>query len=207
MFVIFFLPLFLKDLTLQSLSASLVSIQGLLCLILIFTSGGIYYIVDLRKYFFRKSIHKIDENIKTKLINICNNDPEVQSVNGELRRNRTLMHIFYHFIDNDESLKDKANDVRLNGLILSSLSDLAIISLLMIVIYLPFFIVVYNAKYLLLTAISVFAFVISKLFIPKVTKKHISLSDEQLEFIELKYKDDLQQKLKDIARGLTKSDK
>jgi len=211
MFIISFLPLFLKDLTLQSLGTSLKSIDGLQYLIIIFTFGAIYYIVDyilgLQKYFFQKSRDKINDNIKNKLIKICNNVPEVLIVENKLRKDRTLMHIFYHFIDNDESLKDKANGVRLNGLILSSLSDLAIISLLMIVIYFHFFIYFHNAKYLVLIAIALFAFLVSRLPIPKITEKHINMSNEQLEFIELIYRKDLQQKLKDISKNLKKNDK
>ena len=38
------------------------------------------------------------------------------------------MTIFYHFVDNDESLKDKAGDVRFNGLIWSSCFDFCILS-------------------------------------------------------------------------------
>jgi len=205
---IFLLTLFQKDLTLNSFSTSLNSIQGLLYLVIIFPLGGIYYIANLRKYFFQKPISQIQDNIKIKITKVCNDDPDVQRVKGVLIKDRTLMHIFYYFVDNDESLKEKAKSVRLNGLFLSSLADLAVISLVMIATYVVAFLIIRNTQYLLLTVFATIAFVLSKFWwLPKIAKRHISLSDEQLEFIQLNYNDKIRQKLIETAKDLTKNDK
>jgi Flp pilus assembly protein TadB len=139
-----------------------------------------------------------------RLIEVSNDDEEVLAVKDRLLKERTLMHVFYHFVDNDESLKDKAKDVRLNGLIWSSIADVIVISAVMLVLYVVGWFTLGRGHYLVMILVLVIAIIVGKVFLPKITRRHISLSDEQLEMIRLKYKPELRQKIHDVAKEMSR---
>ena len=103
------------------------------------------------------------------------------------------MNVFYKIIDNDESLREKSNNVRLNGLIWTSTMDIVIISVAgAVVSWIMYFIQGYgynNTQALILIIVAI----ISIGFVEIATRKHISLSNEQLDMICQAHKDELKE--------------
>ena len=171
-------------------------IKGTWQFILAVIFGAIYYCLHLRNIFFIKPIQEIVNNIKDKLLSPFQNNNLIQNHIIELKSNRTLLHIFYNFIDNDQSLKEKAKNVYYNGLFLSSSADVAILSLLSSPIAIILFLVNKTIYHLYLSIIFTIIFFISRFVILPILKKtHIDLSNEQLEYIDVHFKEELQEKI------------
>ncbi|KTT32590.1 hypothetical protein NS201_07415 [Pseudomonas oryzihabitans] len=114
------------------------------------------------------------------------------------------MRIFYHLIDNDESLKEKAKLVRDNGLIWSSIADAiwlgALFSFLYLVLaYISTFYAPDKTFALTITSIMLLCIVLILygLALPKIHKEHIKLGNEQLDIIEQFYKQKTKELLKE----------
>lgn len=161
--------------------------------------GVLYYLLDIRNILWKPYHERVQNNIKDKLIS-----PFLGQLNKEqiayLKQARRLMNIFYHFIDSDSSLTEKAKRVRFNGLIWTSTVDLTIISVLGAS---GFWIrlILETTQYNLVMAGSLSALVlISFGLIQLSTKRHLSLSDDQLEMICQKYKDELYRMINEVLQ-------
>lgn len=156
--------------------------------------GFLYHILKLRFLLWKPQLVKVQNNIKDTLLK-----PFLEQYSSEnisfLKKDRKLMNVFYHFVDNKKSISEKSNLVRFNGLIWTSLIDIAIIS------FLSLFIIPYKhytihstyTKYLLLTTILVT--ILSYILSLVARKSHLKLSDDQLEIITEQYKKELKNKL------------
>jgi hypothetical protein len=111
------------------------------------------------------------------------------------------MHIFYHFVDNDRSLSEKANRVRFNGLIWTSTVDLTIIAAFGSLIFWVKLIIERTSYDLwmavILLVLSLFSFGLIQL----TTKRHISLSNEQLDIICDLYRPELKEKMYELLKN------
>lgn len=146
--------------------------------------GTIYYALRSRNLFFKKPIHIIQENIRVRLISDFNNDPDISPYSDRLRENSKIIQIFYRFVDSDPSLTEKANNVRANGVILSSFADACVISIFAILLYVALIIFSFSLYYLFLLILSVIVFISSYfLFLPSTTKIHLDYSNSQIDFI------------------------
>lgn len=161
--------------------------------------GVLYYLLGVRNLLWKPYHERVRNNIKDKLIS-----PFLGQLNKEqiayLKQARRLMNIFYHFIDSDSSLTEKAKRVRFNGLIWTSTVDLTIISVLGA---LGFWIrlILETTQYNLVMAGSLSALaLISFGLIQLSTKRHLSLSDDQLEMICQKYKDELDRMINEVLQ-------
>ncbi|GAH90238.1 unnamed protein product, partial [marine sediment metagenome] len=89
--------------------------------------GVLYYIAKFRNILWNPYYKRVQNNIKNTLLS-----PFIQRLDSQqedyLKDGRKLMIIFYHFVDNDNSLSEKAKRVRFNGLIWSSTVDLTFIA-------------------------------------------------------------------------------
>lgn len=165
-----------------------------LYLIVVLIFGAIYYLLRFRSILWRFFNGRIQNNIRKKMISPFAKDYTEEEID-KINEKGKLMNAFYKIIDNDESLKEKSNNVRLNGLIWTSAMDMAIISALgAVVSWIMFFIQrhEYNstlAWYLIIIAI------ISVILVEIATRRHISLSNEQLEMICQVHKDELKERL------------
>lgn len=144
--------------------------------------GVLYYLLNARERLWRPYLERVRNNIKDKLIS-----PFLGQLNKEqiayLKQDRRLINIFYHFIDSDSSLTEKAKSVRFNGLIWTSTIDLTIISVLGALGFLIKFILEIT-QYNLVMAESLAALaLISFVLIQLSTKRHLTLSNDQLEMI------------------------
>lgn len=204
--LILLIPFFVEDLNFGQFLDSLNLVQGILFFVIVGVLGSIYYVLNLRRFTFDKPIIKINNNIKNKLISFCK-DCKVTPHNCQLKKNKTLMHVFYRLIDNDKSLTQKSKSVMLNGLVLSSVADTVIISFGFTISYLVAFFFTEKFHFILATGIILLISIVAKvLLLPKATEKHISLSNDQLDFIKVHYQGNVRSKLKELCPYHQESD-
>lgn len=171
------------------------SILYMVAAVAVIGMGVTYYLLSLRNYVMREPLAKIRANIEQKLLEPFSTNTKITGREPELKKDRKLMNIFYGFVDNDNSLEKRSKEIYLNGLILSTTADIKIISIFAVFLYLIVWKFTQISQYLLFAEIS-FAIFLSTFFaLPLVTKKHIDLSNLQLEMIVTKYKKDLQNEL------------
>jgi len=197
--IVLIYPLFMRELTVQSMLdvSCAVSIVGGLTLGAFL--GGLYYILNLRRPFIKRPTTDIQGNIKTQLLQMCDDDT---STEGErLREGRTLMHIFYDLVDNDASLTEKAKSVRLNGLMWSSSADAMAISLIASAIFTIAACFSSRAHYSYWAVLCLVTFIFANVSLLTLTKRHIDLSNQQLELIRLKYASEVSKKIAAAAKG------
>lgn len=196
--ILFFLPKNLNDLTnYLEFYNYFIEKRNILFYILIIFISLLYYIFDIRKFLLREHLEKIHENIKDKLLEPFRNNYSHDEINS-LKQGRKLINIFYYFIDKDPSLKEKAKSVRFNGLIWTSSMDLQIISYFGSIIFFIKFMIVKLNYYFYMTILVFFLVLISPLFINLLTKKHMSLGNEQLEIIHESHEKELEKRINDL---------
>lgn len=152
--------------------------------------GILYYVLNIRYILWKPFNERVRNNIKNKLLAPCAGNLNKQQL-SEIKQGNKIINIFYKIIDSDDSLIEKAKRVRFNGLIWTSMMDVVIISFFgSLIFWFKYFIEGVENSFTwawLLLAIS-FIFVI---FTEICTRKHISLSDEQLDMICQFHKQDL----------------
>jgi len=204
--LILLIPLFVNDLDFGQFINSLNLVQGIIFFVIVGVLGSIYYVSDLRRFTFDKRIRKINNNIKNKLISFCE-DCEFLPHNCQLKNNDILMHVFYKLIDNDPSLIQKSKSVMLNGLVLSSVADIVIITIGFIPIYLIAFFWTRKVYFIWMDGFILVGSIIAKVFLlSKVTEKHINLSNDQLDFIRVHFKEDVKRMLANLCPHNQESD-
>jgi hypothetical protein len=203
---IFLIPFFVKELSFEKFLSGLSVMQGVVFFVIVLTLGGIYYLLNLRKFTFVKPIEKIDDNIKDKITALCEHY-SVLKENCPLKKGKTLMHIFYKFVDNDESLTQKSKSVMLNGIVLSTTADIIVLASIFVCTYLIAFALTGRIYYAYVGAVLLVISVLNWLwFLPKATSKQISLSDDQLDFIKVHYTERVRQKLHELCPNSQKPD-
>jgi hypothetical protein len=163
--------------------------------------GALYYSLNIRWLVWKHFNNKIQNNIKERIFNLCSlkYTPETWY---RLKNSRSLMTVFYHFVDNDESLKDKAGDVRFNGLIWSSCFDFCILSGFGGVAYYIISLVTQKHHLIYFSSILFIGFFVFLGFSSLLTYKHLSLSNAQLDVIAQKYKQDVDTKIREALINL-----
>ena len=168
--------------------------------ILVIAFGGLYYILHIRNLLWNPYLNRVQNNIKDTLLN-----PYKQQLNKQqenyLRDGRKLMHIFYHFIDNDNSLLEKAKRVRFNGLIWTSTIDLTIIAACGSLLFWVKFIIETNSYNLWMALMLLILALVSFGLIQLTTKHHLSLSNEQLEIICQSYRPKLEKEVYELLQN------
>jgi len=159
--------------------------------------GTCFSILNIRSLRIKKTHAEIITNIKNKLIE----NGLTRTVDAEEKKRviegRRLIDVFYHFIDNDESLKEKSKLVRDNGLIWTSTADVAILGCFFTWLYF-LLIIFFGAEPWLARGGLLIGFIgllSGLIFHPLSVKKHIALGNEQLEFIFTNHKKELQKKI------------
>jgi len=158
--------------------------------------GAVYYALRLRTLFFKKPIKTIQENIRDRLVSEFNNDPDISRYSDKLKENRKIIQVFYRFVDSDPSLTEKSNNVRANGIILSSFADACVISIIAILLYVALLVFSFSFYYLFLLILSVIVFLFSYfLFLPSTTEIHLDYSNSQIDFIITNLRGELREAL------------
>lgn len=159
--------------------------------------GALYYIFKIRDPLWNPYHKRVQNNIKdTLIIPLISELDEQQRI--YLKDGRKLMNVFYYFVDNDKSLSEKANRVRFNGLFWTSTVDLTIITAFGSLIFWVRLIIETDLFYLWMALILAGLSVASYGLIKLTTKRHISLSNEQLEIILQSHKPALKSRIYDL---------
>lgn len=159
--------------------------------------GAIYYIFNIRDLLWNPYHKRVQNNIKETLINSFQEELNKQQ-RDNLKEGRKLMNVFYYFIDNDNSLAQKANRVRFNGLMWTSTIDLTIITAIGSLVF-WFKIIIERSSYnLWMAVILLIVALMSFGLIQLTTRKHLSLSNEQLEIICQLHKEKLHEKINEL---------
>lgn len=162
----------------------------------IYLFGSIIYSFEVRHEYHTKFLDQTDENIKTKFLEMFKSESHIQDQSDFLKEGHKMVQVFYSLVDNDKSLTIKSKDIFLNGLFWSFSVNAAIFSALGFYVYLFALYFYSNSIYASLVVVSTFTFYISKyIFMPLVTYRHIQRSNDQIEFISVNLKNDLQKKL------------
>lgn len=161
--------------------------------------GAIYYALRFRDIFFKKPINIIQKNIRDRLVTEFDNDPDISPYSDRLKENRKIIQVFYKFVDSDPSLTEKSNNVRANGVVLSSFADACVISIFAIMLYVALLIFFFGFYYLFLLILSVIVFTSSYfLLLPSTTKIHLDYSNSQIDFIITNLHNDLRTALEKL---------
>lgn len=196
-FIFFLIPayLFFTDQVFEIDTAKFVI--GGFGVVLAFIIGTCFGSLKIRSLRNKKTHAEIITNIKNKLIE----NGLTRTVDAGKKRKviegRQLMYVFYHFIDNDESLKEKSKLVRDNGLIWTSTADVAILGCFFAWLYF-LLILFFGAEPLLVFAgllIGCIGLFCGAILHPLSVKNHIALGNEQLEFIFTNHRKELQDKI------------
>lgn len=172
-----------------------------LYLIPVLLLGTMYYLLGIRWYVWQFFVTQIQENIKDRLLNISKSKL-LASQWFRIKKDRTLMNIFYSFVDNDESLKEKAKSVRMNGLVWSSFIDLSVLSCLSALVHSGIYIYTSKLHHVYLAWIMFCISFISLLFVCLLTYRHINKSNEQLEIITQRKKDEIDPEIQKVVDNL-----
>ena len=172
-----------------------------LYLIPVLLLGTMYYLLGIRWYVWQFFVTQIQENIKDRLLNISKSKL-LASQWFRIKKDRTLMNIFYSFVDNDESLKEKSKSVMFNGLIWSSFIDLSILSCLAALLYLIFSILPSKSHYIILADLLFCLCFLSIICTSLLTRRHKMLSNEQLDIIAQSKKNEVESKIKEAIDNL-----
>lgn len=157
--------------------------------------GTIYYALSVRNIIWKPCINKVVNNINSTLLKITGVD---SSITLSKKQKRQLSYVFYDIVDNDNSLSIKSRIVMSNGSILSCSIDTFLfltVAILFFTIRLIFFDKELGSLFWMIVAIDAVSILV---FFP-VLKKHMRLSDEQLEIIELNYNKKCHDKIAQIV--------
>ena len=163
--------------------------------------GVIYYALGVRWFVWKPFNFQVQENIKNKILN-DSNLTLTSSQWFKIKKDRALMNIFYSFVDNDESLKEKAKSVRMNGLVWSSFIDLSVLSCLSALVHSGIYIYTSKLHHVYLAWIMFCISFISLLFVCLLKYRHINKSNEQLEIITQRKKDEIDPEIQKVVDNL-----
>tara|TARA_R110000744_G_C19361432_1_gene561446 strand:+ start:178 stop:840 length:663 start_codon:yes stop_codon:yes gene_type:complete len=148
--------------------------------------GVFYEMFEVRYLVTNYSHKKIDLNIKNHICRLFT-QPLTDIQRQFLFNKNRLKSIFYHVVDNDESLKQKSKNIYFNGIIWTSTADLSIISIFIsvfVLISMVFFEGTIKNDLLIFGFTTIMIGLISLGLHSLAFLKHIKLSNEQIDFIE-----------------------
>jgi hypothetical protein len=196
------LPLFKEEFSYGKLVSFFNDSKDLAYLLVIPVLGGLYHLIGVRRLFLKDAQRTIQNNIKDQLLSACRHDQTIASASDRLREGNLLIDVFYNLVDNDESLRERAKQVRLNGVLWSSAADLKAISAFFICVYVIAYLILGRFHYLpVAIVLGVLYFLASFWLLPITTRKHIELSNRQLGYITSLLNDELCTRLRAQAEA------
>jgi hypothetical protein len=157
--------------------------DSIVYLLVVFFFGGIYYIFNPRDYVMRSSIARINENIKNRLLLPFQDNQEVKKRLPTLREGNKVMDIFYTFVDNDKVLTERAKQVHFNGLIMSTIADLRLMSVFATIIYTGAYLIAFKILFAEIAIGCLGLFIVTFWLLPVVAKGHIGMSNYQIDYV------------------------
>jgi hypothetical protein len=157
--------------------------------------GAIYNLYCLRAVFNGKSHARITANIKRRLLSIRTR-PLPPSRQEELLHSNDLMNVFYALVDTNETLKERAKLVRDNGLTWSSIADATVLGVVFASLHLTLWLTTGYEPFLYWGLVAASVAVVAGIFFhPRAERRHIELSNAQLDFIAHQMKNEAVQKV------------
>jgi hypothetical protein len=154
--------------------------------------AGVYYLTPFRSWANRKYFDRVSENLRANMVRISGLGDEPY-----LYTWRALRGVFFHLVDNDKSLSMKASLAYFNGYIWTTCADLRVIAFTYVMITAVFAWIGIEGWDLALVLFAIIAGV-SYLGSTIVTKRHRLIGNEQLEILELYYRNELRTALEEI---------
>lgn len=155
--------------------------------------GGIYYALKVRMLVYRPELLKVNQNIKDTLTAPFVGTTMSPSQAESIKESTAFMGLyFYYFVDKDESLKEKASNVRANGAIWTSAADAVVIFGFAAILYVFLGIAMSELDFVISAVLATLLGGFSFLLLKRLTQQHLALSNEQLELILADYRGELQ---------------
>jgi len=107
----------MKDLVLNSVRLRFETVVSVLILLV----GVVYYALGIRSIIWKPAMKKVTDNINRRLLSIAGLEPSIQLSRSQ--KSSLENSVFYHFIDNDQSLTIKSANIKENGCLLSCTVD------------------------------------------------------------------------------------
>ena len=148
--------------------------------------GAMYLLADARERFsISFSWEDVHDTIHSTLLESVRERRQLTEEEEEfLLQNRRLLNVFYRLIDNDLSLKARQDSIRLNGLIVTSAADLAIVSITATILHFLAALFELHDGHAFWIAGCVACWVLCEaILIPAALNRHRRLASEQLAYI------------------------
>ncbi|MCL6272239.1 hypothetical protein M3P05_20160 [Sansalvadorimonas sp. 2012CJ34-2] len=201
-FILFAIPLYIYITgNFLELDETLKMITGTGATVIAYIIGSVFSSLKFRGLINNEGHTRITNNIRSRLVDEGLTTQEEEETIKKLKSSKKLMNIFYNFIDNDPSLKEKSKLVRDNGLMWTSTADVALIGYLFSAIYfsLYFFLEYAPILYISGTIIIIITLLSHMLIHPRTVKEHIRLGNDQIDFITTNHKKELQKRIAELV--------
>jgi len=155
--------------------------------------GAVYYMLPLRDWANRKHLDQVQEGLRSGLVKISGflDNPAAFSW-------KALRAPFYAIVDSDATLKNKAELAYFNGLIWTTVADIraisSVFSLISLVLH-CFQVRGGLAAAILFVAVSLLSYWLSR----RLTRKHMSIGEEQLEVISYRHKAQVETTIRELS--------
>lgn len=157
--------------------------------------GLLYYITPLRKWVNQPHHNRLVEYIRAELVAAAEVDDRPEKYSW-----RALKPFFFNKIDNDESLKTQSKLAYFNGSVWTTFADITALSIIYILLSISIWFI-FNNDGAIFSAIVFFVFsVIGLLGSFSTTKKQMEIAKDQVDYIEFKYKSDLEKRIAELDR-------
>ena len=157
--------------------------------------GLTYNYTPLRTISNKTYHEKVNVNLRTQALRVLpDNERDLDSY-----RWKDVRSIFYHFVDKDPSLKNQVSRAYCNGLAWTTFADLRAIAFIFTMIYASCYFLLDSIAFLWYALVAFALFVVSFAFSNISTKRHMQIGDEQIEYILVHYRQELADKLKQVA--------
>ncbi len=156
--------------------------------------AALYYITPLRRWANAPHHRRITERLRVGLVNITGYEDQPERYTWE-----KLRPLFFSLIDQDESLKQKANLAYTNGAIWTSFADATVLAVLFCLAALVFYWLGFEDAFV---AAMIFLFITAFSLAGSLatTSQQVRIGAEQLEVIDFKYKSDVEKRLNSLDR-------
>jgi hypothetical protein len=163
-------------------------------LVAAYVLGAVYNLLCLRAAFNGKSHARITANIKNRLLTL-RTLPLSNARREELCRRGEVMDVFYALVDSDDTLKERAKLVRDNGLHWSTIADVVVLGVAFTSLYVALWFTTDYTPFLYWCVASAILTLVGLLLHPLAERRHVQLSNTQLEFIANQMRVEAEQKI------------
>lgn len=143
--------------------------------------GVFYYVLPFRNWANARHFGRVTENLRSRMVQISKLEDDKKLYSWQQVRG-----FFFHLVDNDKSLTIKSKSAYFNGYLWTSVADFRVFSYAFAVFTAASYFLNFQDTYsapMIFLALALVSHVIST----RITDRHISIGNAQLEIIELLY--------------------